>query len=36
MPKKIKIPTKDEQRVQDLENTVSELMMELAFLKAGV
>ena len=36
MTKKIKIPTKDEQRVQDLENTVSELMMELAMLKAGV
>ena len=36
MAKKIKIPTKDEQRVQDLENTVSELMMEIAILKAGV
>ena len=36
MTKKIKIPTKDEQRVQDLENTVSELMMEIAILKAGV
>ena len=36
MSKKIKIPTKDEQRVQDLESTVSELMMEIAVLKAGV
>ena len=36
MTKKIKIPTKDEQQVQDLENTVSELMMEIAMLKAGV
>ena len=36
MTKKIKIPTKDEQRVQELEYTVSELMIELALIKAGV